>query len=71
MGETIELTEAQCEQSQRRLKNGYGDKWPYKGYNYDHSGNYTLPDGWEFIYINTWGVHIRRSDNLNYMDDLN
>ena len=65
------LTEKECKQSQLRIANGYGDKWPYKGYNYDKFEHYNLPEGWTYIFITTWGVHIRRVDDTNYMNDLN
>lgn len=69
---TEKLTEAQCEATQTRSKNAHGDKWPYKGYVGERSIGPLpeVPGGWEYIYIPTWGVHLRKSDDLDYRRDL-
>ena len=67
---THHLTHKQCETAQRRVANGYGDKWPYKGYNYPKDHDYDLPDGWVYVYIPTWGIHIRRVGDEDYKNDL-
>lgn len=64
------LTIAECIKAQRRTANGYGDHWPYKGYNYPKDEHYDLPEGWVYVYIPTWGCHIRRKDDQDYKKDL-
>jgi len=70
MPELETLSVKQCQTSQKRLANSYGDNWPYKGYNYPKDKAYNLPTGWVYVHIPTWGVHIRKENDLNYMADL-
>lgn len=69
------LTKAECKSLQRRQANAYGDKWPYKGhYSYSHTTHSPplpdLPEGWQWVCIPTWGMHVRKDDDLDYKKDL-
>jgi len=64
------LTVKECERLQNRHTDHWGNRYPYKG-KYSWSGQqHTLPEGWVFIYIPTWGIHVRKSDDTDYMNDL-
>jgi len=69
------LTVKQCEDLQIRKANAYGDKWPFKGhystgYLHENPPIPDLPVGWQWIQIFTWGLHVRRDNDLDYMNDL-
>lgn len=69
------LTVKECEALQLRESNAYGDKWPYKGhyptgYLHQTPSIPDLPIGWQWVKIPTWGFHVRRVNDLDYMKDL-
>lgn len=70
-----ELTVAECEKLQKRCKDAFGNRYPYKGRWHDSASPYrmpdeTLPKGWVFVHIPTWGLHVRREDDTDYKKDL-
>lgn len=67
------LTKQQCEALQHRKKDAFGSRRPYKGHFSAASYNKALPDipdGWVWIHIPSWGIHLRREDDLDYTQDL-
>ena len=62
------VTVKECERVQRRSLDHYGNRYPYKGRYY--GADMVLPNGWRLIHIPTWGIHIRRDGDTDYMEDL-
>ena len=72
----MKFTEKDCKAAQRRATDHWGERHPYKGkppYNPpDGYGafNSTLPDGWVWVEIPTWGSHIRKVGDEDWRNDL-
>ncbi len=69
------LTVAECLATQRRSVDAFGSRYPYKGKWHDYASPYPmelvlLPPGWVFVSICTWGLHIRKQSETDYMEDL-
>ena len=69
------LTVKECEKLQHRAVNGYGDKWPFKGFfatgnMYHHGPLPNIPEGWQWVHVATWGMHVRRDDDIDCSKDL-
>lgn len=70
------FTEEDCKKSQIRRKDNYNTRHPFKGFYHSYSNPFppepiTLPPGWVLISIPTWGLYIRREDDIDYLKDLN
>lgn len=70
------LTVKECESYQRRNTDAYGTRYPYKGKYHDYGSPRPLgdppdlPEGWVYVSIPTWGLHIRKVTDQDYTKDL-
>jgi len=69
------LTIKDCEKLQKRHKNAYGDRYPYKGL-IQATGAINppplpeLPDNYVYVHILSWGIHVRHINDQDYKNDL-